>query len=589
VLADWDPSGRGLVVLTRFGETMQVHHVASPGAARRQLTFFHEPVGGVRVDPARRDGFLFGMDRGGGEFYQLYWYELATGKRTLITDGKSRNESLIVAPRGGTIAYVSTRRNGKDFDLWVGRPEPGGTRLARELEGRWEVIDFSDDGRRLLLSRFVSVNERHLHVYELESGRLDEIDPTGDQKVAYEVGGFGPGGRGVYFASDRDSEVLRLTHLDLATGKREVLTPDARWDVAAIAVSPDRRWLAYEVNEGGWSAIYLAPTTQPRKAVKLPLARGVLLGAPRFDAASRRLGVTLSTSASTDVYSVELASRRVVRWTESEVGGLPPDRFVEPALVEYPTFDGRKIPAFVYRPRGAGDRKLPVVITIHGGPEAQFQPRFNASVQYWVNELGVAVIAPNVRGSAGYGKSYLLLDNGEKREDAVRDIGALLDWIATQPGLDASRVAAFGGSYGGYMVLASMAMFADRIRCGVDIVGISNFVTFLESTEEYRRDLRRPEYGDERDPKMRAFLQKISPTTNASRIRSPLFVIQGKNDPRVPVGEAEQIVKVVRAGKGDVWYLLAKDEGHGFRKQANRNFYMAAVSRFLERYLLEGP
>jgi dipeptidyl aminopeptidase/acylaminoacyl peptidase len=584
--ADWDLSGKGMLILTRFGETLQVHHVAAPGAARRQLTFAAEQVSGAAYDPARPGGFYLRMDVGGGEFYQYFWHDLATGKRTLVTDGKSRNESLVVSRRGGQIAYVSTRRNGKDFDLWLAGADPASARLAKELEGQWAVHEFSDDDRRLLLSRQVSANEMHLFVFEIASGALTEIDPTGDEKVAYVPGGFSRGGRGVYFASDEGSEHLRLHHLDLASGKKELLTPDLGWSVASVAVSPDGKWLAYDVNEGGVSVVYVAPTARPRAAARLPLPRGVGGGRPRFDRASRRVAFTLSTSNSSyDVHVVDLATRRVERWTESELGGIPPERFVEATLVEFPSFDGRKIPAFVYRPR-APRGKVPVLIDIHGGPEAQHRPAFSSTTQYWVNELGVAVIAPNVRGSAGYGKSYLLLDNGLRREDAVKDIGALLDWIATQPDLDPARVAVYGGSYGGYMVLASLIHFPGRLRAGVDVVGISSFVTLLESTQEYRRDLRRPEYGDERDPAMRAHLQKISPLTSAAKIRSPLLVVQGRNDPRVPISESDQIVKAVRAGKVPVWYVVANDEGHGFRRKANRDYYLAVMSRFLEEHLL---
>ena len=193
---------------------------------------------------------------------------------------------------------------------------------------------------------------------------------------------------------------------------------------------------------------------------------------------------------------------------------------------------------------------------------------------------------PNVRGSSGYGKAYLQLDNGYQREDSVKDIGALLDWVARQSELDAERVAVIGGSYGGYMVLASMTHYDDRLRAGIDIVGISNFVTFLENTQDYRRDLRRVEYGDERDPEMRAFLEKISPTTNAGKITKPLFVAQGLNDPRVPASESEQMVEVIRENGGVVWYLLARDEGHGFRKKANRDYYGRAVVLFLQEHLL---
>jgi dipeptidyl aminopeptidase/acylaminoacyl peptidase len=201
--------------------------------------------------------------------------------------------------------------------------------------------------------------------------------------------------------------------------------------------------------------------------------------------------------------------------------------------------------------------------------------------------MGIAVIEPNVRGSEGYGKSYLLLDNGYNRENSVKDIGALLDWIEQQPELDQENVAVTGGSYGGYMVLSTMFNYNERIKCGVDIVGISNFVTFLENTQDYRRDLRRVEYGDERDPEMREFLNSISPTTNAHKITKPLFVVQGYNDPRVPYTEAEQIVEAVRKNDVEVWYLLAMDEGHGFRKKTNRDFYIWSEVLFYEEFLLK--
>jgi dipeptidyl aminopeptidase/acylaminoacyl peptidase len=366
-----------------------------------------------------------------------------------------------------------------------------------------------------------------------------------------------------------------------------VLTPDVKWDVTKLGTSKDGKWLAYTVNEGGASALYLAPLATPTKARRLSVPPGVIANFD-FDPAGKRLAYQLSSAASSsDVFVFDLpAAQKPVQWTQSEVGGLPREAFVTPSLIEYPSFDGKQIPAWIYKPKTTG-KKLPVVVLIHGGPEAQYQPGFSSLIQYWVNELGVAVIAPNVRGSSGYGKSYLLLDNGFAREDSVKDIGGLLDWIAKQPDLDAARVAVDGGSYGGYMVLATITMFPERIRCAVDVVGISNFVTFLEKTEAYRRDLRRAEYGDERDPKMREFLTKTAPLTNAAKIKSPLFVVQGANDPRVPINESEQMVQTVRKNGGKVWYLVAKDEGHGFKKKTNVDYYNAATSLFFETHLLK--
>jgi dipeptidyl aminopeptidase/acylaminoacyl peptidase len=334
--------------------------------------------------------------------------------------------------------------------------------------------------------------------------------------------------------------------------------------------------------------VYVATTAAPQKARRVKLPPGVQTGM-RFDPKGTRLALSRNQATGpNDVYSVDLKSLAVTPWTQSEVGGLDRSTFVAPELVEVESFDKLKIPAWVYKPRSAAPgKKAPVIINIHGGPESQATAAFSANTQYYLNEAGFAVVYPNVRGSAGYGKTYLTLDNGVKRQDSVKDIGALLDWIARQPDLDASRVAVMGGSYGGFMVLASLVEYSDRLRCGVDVVGISSFVTFLQNTEAYRRDLRRAEYGDERDARMKTFLDGISPRTNAKRIKVPLLVVQGANDPRVPRSEAEEIVKTVRSIGGQVWYLLAKDEGHGFKKKANTDYLSNATAYFFEQCLLK--
>jgi len=589
VFAGWDAAGKGILILTRFGETAQVHHVAGPGGDRQQLTFTREPIAAAKVDPTRPNGFFYGQDVGGGELGQYYFFDRKTGRATLLTDGKSRNDDLLVSRKGGQYAYVSTRRNNKDFDFYIGTgvDGPQGTRLVKEVEGLWHPLDWSPDDTRLLVQKQISVNETHLYVMDAKTGELSPINPREGVKISFGTGQFTPDGKGVIYTSDEDSELQRLVRYDLAGGKKTVLTPDVKWDVAGLRMSKDGKWLAYEVNEGGASALYLAPLAMPTKARKLSVPPGVI-GNFDFDPAGKRLAYQLSSAASSsDVFVFDLpAAQKSVRWTHSEVGGLPPETFVTPSLIEYPSFDGKQIPAWIYKPKTTG-KKAPVVVFIHGGPEEQYQPGFSSLIQYWVNELGVAVIAPNVRGSAGYGKSYLLLDNGFAREDSVKDIGGLLDWIAKQPDLDAARVAVRGGSYGGYMVLATITMYPEKIRCAVDVVGISNFVTFLEKTESYRRDLRRAEYGDERDPKMREFLTKIAPVNNAAKIKSPLLVVQGANDPRVPINESEQIVQTVRKNGGKVWYLVAKDEGHGFKKKTNVDYLNAATSLFLETHLLK--
>ncbi len=590
---DWDPAGEGLLVFTRFGETTQVHRVAAPGASRQQLTFFAEPVSGATVNPdPQRAGFLFTKDVGGNESYQIYHFDLATGRFRRLTDGRSRNGSVVWSHRGDRFAYHSTRRNGTDWDLWLADPQnPEEARTVLTEGGSWSVLDWSPDDRRLLVMKEVSINQTYLHVLDLKTGALQPVRPT-RKPVAFGSALFSKDGQGVWFTSDEGSEFLQLRYVDLASGRMQTLTSGIPWDVSSLELSRDGRTLAFVVNQDGIERLYTMDTRQlrlaPRQVQGLPAGT---LSAVRFHPSGQRLAVSVNSSTTPgDVFVLDLAGGAPVRWTFSEVGGLDPATFVEPTLVRYPTFDrvqgrARTIPAFFYRPQGEGP--FPVLVNIHGGPESQIQPYFSSFIQYLVNEMGIAVLAPNVRGSSGYGKTYLQLDDGYRREDSVKDIGALLDWIATQKDLDSGRVAVMGGSYGGYMTLASMTHYNDRLRAGVDVVGISNFVTFLENTQDYRRDRRRVEYGDERDPKMRAFMETIAPTTNAHRITRPLFVVQGQNDPRVPVTEAEQMVEVVRRNGGAVWYLMAKDEGHGFARKGNRDVYLQSVVLFLQKFLVE--
>lgn len=591
-LQGWHPSGAGILVSTRFGETSQIHWVREPGGARRQLTFFDEPVSGAEVRPGRETaGFLFRKDVGGSEAYQLYFYDLDDGSYDLLTDGRSRNQGAVWSNDGKRFVYSTTRRNGTDWDVYMADVTASGDAAPVVQEGGvWGAADWSPDDTRILVVRYVSANETHPYILDVETRKVTPFLPTRD-KVYYGQTAWAKDGKGVYFTSDQDSEFRRLRYCDLASGKVTVMTADIPWDVEEFDLSADGDYLAFVVNEEGISRLVVRRLKTGTDLTLPEVPVGEIFGL-KFEPRGDRLGLVLSTPRSPgDVYTLDPDSGRLVRWTYSEVGGLDDDSFVVPELIRYPTFDSvggkpRTIPAFYYRPRGPGP--FPVLIDIHGGPESQERPFFNPAIQYAVNDLGMAVLAPNVRGSAGYGKSYLELDNGYKREDSVRDIGKLLDWIATRRELDAGRVAVIGGSYGGYMVLASMVHYGDRLRAGIDIVGISSFVTFLENTQPYRRDLRRVEYGDERDPRMREFLAGISPLTHADKIKTPMLVAQGLNDPRVPVGESEQIVRTVRAGGGEVWYVLANDEGHGYRKKSNRDYLSAAESLFLERFVL-GP
>jgi dipeptidyl aminopeptidase/acylaminoacyl peptidase len=591
VFAAWAAEGDEVYIRTRFGNVMQIHRVARPGGARQQLTFLNEPVAQVSRRPAHRE-LLYAADVGGGEFYQFYLFDPGSGAHRRITDGRSRNSSPSWDRSGGRLAWVSTRRDGRSNDIWVMSPDD--TASARMVLGSpdgtlWVPVDWDPAGERLLVANYISITDTRVHLLDLRTGEHRRLAGGPENQGAFRPLAFDRDGGGVFLATDEGSEFTRLAYMPLDGGPMQILTQEIPWDVDGGALSDDRTRAAFVINEGGSSRLHLLDPASRRYAPVAAVPMG-LIGGLEFSPDGRRLAFTLNTAtAPGDVYTLDLGADRLthgelVRWTYSEVGGLNPDRFVAPELIEYRSFDGRMIPAFVYRPQGDGPH--PVVISIHGGPEGQSRPGFSSVFQSWLGEHGIAVIDPNVRGSSGYGRTYVGLDDGVRREDAVRDIGALLDWIASRPELDQNRVMVYGGSYGGYMVLASLMHYSDRLRGGVDIVGISDFITFLENTESYRRDLRRAEYGDERAPEMRAVFERISPLRNAERITAPLFVIQGQNDPRVPVSEAEQIVERVRANGHAVWYMNALNEGHGYARRENQDLMRDLVVLFFREHLL---
>lgn len=587
-LLDWHPVEREILISTRFGDVPQVHRVAMPGGARTQLTFFSERVTGASYPPSGASFFLFSKDVGGAEFYQIHRFDLGAGRHTLLTDGKSRNTAVTWARDGSRIAWASTKRNGRDTDIYVMDPRnPASARMLVEVSGGgWEPVDWSPDGRRLLIGEGKSVNESSLYLVDPETGARERVTPP-EPVAYYGSAAFAADGKGLYLITDRDSNFRRLAYLDLATRKLDFLRPNLQRDISRLAITLDGRRLAYVVNEDGAETLHVMDTAS-RKELNLPKLPYGVIGGLRWHNNNRELGFTFASARSpSDVYSIDVEAGALTRWTFSETGGLNAAEFVEPELIRWKSFDGRIITGFLYMPPKQFSGPRPVIINIHGGPEGQAQPTFLGRNNYYLNEMGVALIYPNVRGSTGFGKEFVNLDNGYRREDSVRDIGALLDWIAGEPRLNSKRIMVTGGSYGGYMTLASMTHYNNRLCCGVDVVGISNFVTFLERTESYRRDLRRVEYGDERDPKMREFLLSISPANNAQKITKPLFIVQGKNDPRVPASESEQMAAAIRRNGGTVWFLMADDEGHGFAKKKNQDFQFAATVLFVEQYLLK--
>lgn len=588
--AGWSPDGNGLLIRTRFGNSVQLHRVYEPGGRREQITFYDEPVGGGFIPRAKDGAILLTMSSGGNENNQVYWLDLPNYSTTRITDGKSKYSVGAANSDGSRVILSSNERNGSDTDLYLTNPRKADDReLLLETDKEfWYAADWSSDDKTLLLGRFVSATESYAALFDLKTKKKTALPLPAAAPVSIGALAFSPDGKFVYMANDAESEFQRLAVLELATNKFTWLTPDLNWDVEGFTIDEHTGSVAIVINEDGASRLFVfegpSPTQLKRREIKLPL--GVVDGLS-FSPDGKKLGMTLGRpDAPGDVYSIDVATGKLTRWTYSEVGGLDPSKFVVPERIRFPSFDGREIPAYVYRPRNASPQhKMPVLISIHGGPESQFQPFFSGNTQFYVNELGIAVIAPNVRGSSGYGKTYLTLDNAEKREDSVKDIGALLDWIAQQPDLDASRVAVAGGSYGGYMTLASLTHYGDRLKAGIDVVGIANFVTLLEKTAAYRQDLRRVEYGDERDPEMRKKLIAMSPLTNADKIKSALLVIHGKNDPRVPFGEAEQIVAKVQERQQPVWTVYADNEGHGFAKKDNSDYARAVQVMFLREFL----
>ena len=591
--AGWDPAGKGMLIRTRFGNSLQLHRVYDPGGRREQITFENEPVAGQFLPRATDESILLTLSTGGSENDQIFFLDRSRFRKTLLTDGRSRNRIDAVRDDGGQMVIGSNQRNGRDTDLYLADPRrPGTMEMLLEVSGEfWGVADWSHDGEQLLLIRYVSANEAYPALLDLKTRKRSDLPlPTSD-KAAIGAFAFSPDGKSAWIVTDSRGEFKQLARLDLETKKYEWFSDDIPWDVSGLAVDDESGRVAFTVNASGTSRLFLLnPDEAGRFTRTEPIDPGGIVSSLEFSPDGVRLGFTLARpNAPADAYSLHVQSGELARWTYSEVGGLNPEKFITAVPIEARSFDGRMIPAWYFRPHRPPPPtpfpKAPVLIQIHGGPESQAQPFFSGTTQFYLNELGIAVLVPNVRGSSGYGKTYLKLDNAELRDDSVKDIGAMLDWIAQQPGLDSSRVAVSGGSYGGFMVLASLVKYGDRIRAGIDNVGICNFNTFLKNTAAYRVDLRRAEYGDERDDKMRAVFEAISPANHADKIVSRLLVAHGRNDPRVPFSEAEQIAAKVRSHGREVWTVFANNEGHGFAKKDNADYLRAVEAYFLKQSL----
>jgi dipeptidyl aminopeptidase/acylaminoacyl peptidase len=587
-LQDWYPKKREMLIGTRFADVPQIHMVKMPGGDRTQLTFFPDRTGSAQFGP-KGDYFIFSKDMGGGEWFQLYRYDLATGEVTLLTDGTSRNTGAVFGYHDDRVAYNSTRRTGQDSDIWIVDPRnPKSDKILLQLEGGgWGVDDWSPDNKKLLVLQEISANETYLWLADVATGEKKLLTPKGSEQVAYGGGFFSKDGKGIYALTDRDSEFQRLAYFDLATMQPTYLTSDIKWDVDEAALSDDGKTLAFVTNEEGINKLYLMNTATRKYRPVTGIPAG-LIGRLNFHKNSHDLGLVLTSARSTaDVYSVDVTTNKLERWTTSETGGLNTATFAEPQLIKWQTFDGKTISGFLYMPDAKKfPGKRPVMVNIHGGPEGQYRPGFLGRNNYYLNEQGIALIFPNVRGSTGYGKTFLKLDNGVNRDHTHKDIGALLDWIGKNPALDSTKIMITGGSYGGYMTWAVAYEYNDKICCSLPIVGPSNLVTLLEHTEAYRRDLRRVEYGDERDPKIREYLEKTAPLNNSEKIRKPVYAVVGKNDPRVPWTESRQMLDKLKSNGIQTWFLMANDEGHGYAKKRNQDFLFYSTILFVQQFLL---
>ena len=582
----WHPTRQRILISTAFGNVSQIHEVRGPGAARTQLTFFRDGVtGGASYE---REGrfFIFRKDTsGGGEAMQLFRYDLDSGRVTLLTDGKSRHGIPVWSHRRGLVAYSSTRRNGKDRDLWVLNPrEDHSERMIAEVDGSWDALDWSLDDKELLAQQLIpGSTETKLWRIDVESGRKTLLSPASGSPARWSSAQFSADGRFVYALSDRDSEVTRVWKGVVASGEWTPVTEDSV-GVEGFAVAPVGTQLAVVADRGATSELQFVDGISKVKRRVSTIPAGVISNLSWHPSGTTLAIEFAGARTFRDVYAVDVKSGKLERWTASEMGGAG-DSLPEAEIVQWKSFDGRMIPGILYRPAARFTGPRPVMINVHGGPETRERPRGLGRSNYFRNELGMAIIYPNVRGSIGYGKTYEHLDDGRLREDAVKDIGALLDWIATRPELDKDRVMLTGSSYGGYITLAAAIAYGDRIRCAFEGFGLSDFVAFLDGTDPSRRRDRLAEYGDPSDPEMRKFLKSISPLTRAAQLKVPLFIVQGAKDTRVPPDQAEAMVRAVRANGTPVWYVVY-DAGHEELPTNAIDFNQYAWVLFVQKYLL---
>lgn len=587
-LAGWNPL-RKEIYLKGLSSVTWISRVASPGVTPETSSVYIQSSGIYDVYFQPQGKYLaYTRDANGNESFQLYLYEIRGGSSTLLSDGKSRNTEPVWSNAGDRIVYSSTPSGAEGVNLRLLNPfDPKTDRLLEKSSGSYlKAYDWSPDDKGIVYCDFTSNTASTLWLIDVTTGKKVLLSEKSDTPELYDFPQFSKDGKRVYVVTDHDSDFRRLAYIDLASRKIGYVPSAGQWDVEEFQLAPDGRTVAFITNEDGPSKLHLFDLLDGKEhdAPQLPVG---IISDPKWNRDSTDLAFNLKSPRSpNDVYSVNVRTAKVEHWATSVKNGLDTSKFSQPELIHWQSFDKRTLSGFLYRPSEKFKGKRPVIIDIHGGPEEQYRPGFLYEYNYLLNELGVAKIYPNVRGSSGYGKAFLSLDNGVRRDDAVKDIGALLDWIKTQPDLDAERVLIEGVSYGGYLALSTACAYGDRIRATISESGIANLASFVEHTEGWRRDLQRAEFGDERDPKFREFMERTAPLNNAQKIKKPLLIIQGQNDPRVPAGDAERLVAATK-DRVPVWYILAKDEGHGFVKQANRDYRMHASILFVKEFLLK--
>lgn len=586
-LVGWDQVKREIWVRA-FSNT--ISRIESPGAPQKRWIHLHVmQIYGFYFHPQAKY-FIYNKDTDGNEAFQMYLYNIQTNQSTLLSDGRSRNTEFVWSNSGDAVIYSrSLASEGPGVSLYHINPlDPKSNRLLVNSEGNYlKIFDWSPDDRQAVFCEYPSLTAVKLWTIDLTNGEKTLLSSSKAQAEAYyRTPKFSLDGKGIYVITDNNSETRQLAYLDLKTKKFEYLTTSMKQEIDDFRLSPDGKCIALTTNADGVSKLYFLDTeTQKIRHVSSALF-GIISDLKWHNNSTDVAFNFRSLRTPNDIYSVDAKTEKLERWTQSVTNDLDVDQLAQPEIIRWKSLDGLQIPGFIYRPPLKYTGKRPVIIYLHGGPEEQYRPGFGYELNYFLHEMGIALIYPNFRGSTGYGKTFVRSDDGLRREAVMKDIGGLLDWVKSQPDLDAQRVMIRGSSYGGYLALTTAYQFSDRIRCVVSEYGIANLATFIERTEASRRELQRTEFGDERDPKIRAFLERIAPLNHVSKITKPLLVIHGKNDRRVSIEEAVSIVKSVQKSGVPVWYIFANDEGHGFAKRNNWDFRLYAIVLFTQEYLL---